>query len=752
VTVSRTAGALAALATLVAAFVVALALTGVAPLPFGDRADASMSGAPAHVAEAGALAGTAAPASSTSTPVATARDGEVTIDLVDAQPAAARPGDTVTFTVRVTNGRDTALDGAQVDLGASWQPVASRDDLAAWAADDTTSADRQKSEPFDRLGPGESAQVEVELPVDILGLESDAPWGPRPMSLAVVTGGATLDVLHTFLLFAPDGQEPAPVSVSVVAPVTGPAVQPSDPDAYNADLAALTAAGGRLTALSDAGTPAAGPPGITLAVDPALVAAAEESDGGTPAAWAGRLTDGTVPEVASLSAFDPDVAAVAHAGLAPAESAAVLGAEVALPSTWQTPSTWGPALVWPQGRPDLITLAVAREANADHVLVTDGLAPTDDELASARTAVSTGSGKVSALVADEHLSDAFSKVTGAADAPTAAESAQQLLADTALLASEQQQASQGSGVVSSLSLLAALPRGWSPDAAALHQVLGALEDAGWSDVVPLAQTIDTPASDAARRDLPRSDAGDDELAPEAVRELGEAHRSVAAFASVSDDPVALSGAVDRGLVLPLAVAFRADPEGRETAVDEALARADELQQGITVADRSTINLVSDTGELPVLVRNDLPTDATVTVVLRPDDPRLKIESRPTVVVPAGSSTQAQVQVRAIGSGDVDIAVEVLAPSGVVVADPTTFAVTVRAGWETVGTGVVAAAVALLFVAGIWRTVRRGRSPRRTTGDDVAPVGGTSTAPGPPSTSEPDQQPDQQPEPSETDHP
>jgi hypothetical protein len=78
-----------------------------------------------------------------------------------------------------------------------------------------------------------------------------------------------------------------------------------------------------------------------------------------------------------------------------------------------------------------------------------------------------------------------------------------------------------------------------------------------------------------------------------------------------------------------------------------------------------------------------------------------------------------VPVRAIGSGDVDLQVEVLAPSGAVVAGPTSFSVRVRAGWETAGTAVVAAAIALLFIGGIWRTVRRGRSSARTTDEGVA---------------------------------
>jgi hypothetical protein len=171
----------------------------------------------------------------------------------------------------------------------------------------------------------------------------------------------------------------------------------------------------------------------------------------------------------------------------------------------------------------------------------------------------------------------------------------------------------------------------------------------------------------------------------------------------------------------------ARPE-RDAAAEFALSRAAGLRQGLTVVARGDVTLVSAALDLPVRIQNDHRTDVTVTVVLRPDDPRLIVDEQPTVVVPAGQSLDVPVRVRAIGSGDVEVAVDVLAPSGVSAAEPSGFSVRVRAGWETVGTAVVAAAVGLLFVIGIWRTVRRGRSPRRTTGEHVAESATTGSTP------------------------
>ncbi|MEU2198622.1 DUF6049 family protein [Isoptericola sp. NPDC019482] len=717
----------------------------------------------ALVAFPGTMASAAIPSPSV---VPAARDGEATVELVSSAPVLAAPGSTVTLTLQVTNGTDTVLDGAQLDLGVAWRPVTSREDLAAWADDGGTSTagSRQDGAAVDRLAPGDSTRVTMELEVDVLGLSAENPWGPREMSVALTRGDATLDVVHTFLLFAPAGDAPDPVSVSVAAPVTGPAVDPLDPDGYDLALGTATADGGRLTRLLDAAAVTGSSPGMSLAVDPALVAAAAATGDEDAQAWATRLTGapavgdddadaatsasltsstlrtaatGEPADVAVLPGYDPDLAAVAHAEPSRADVAAATGGEAALGSAWQRPEGWDLTLAWPDGRPDVATLSAGREASVDQVVVADGLAPDDGAAASARTAVETPSGKVPALVADAGLSSALTTLTDDTDAPTAAEASTRVLADAALVALQQAESGQ-----EDLHLLAALPRDWSPDPALVGAVLGALDEASWADVVPLSETVAAPASRVQRDDPARGErAGRSkgELAPSSVRRLLDAHRDLAAFSTVASDPVELSGDADQALVAPLAVAARTEREARDRAVDLAVEQADALQQGIGVADRSNVTLVSDTGKLPVTVSNDLPVDATVTVVLRPDASRLVVESRPTVVVPAGTATNVHVPVRAIGSGDVTVQVEVLAPSGTVVAGPTSFSLRVRAGWETAGTAVVAVLVALLFLGGIWRTVRRGRSSARTTGEGVAaaaadpqgpdaPAGGDVAAP------------------------
>ncbi|MGO3815842.1 MAG: DUF6049 family protein, partial [Cellulosimicrobium funkei] len=92
-----------------------------------------------------------------------------------------------------------------------------------------------------------------------------------------------------------------------------------------------------------------------------------------------------------------------------------------------------------------------------------------------------------------------------------------------------------------------------------------------------------------------------------------------------------------------------------------------------------------------------------------------------------------VPVEGFASGNVTVEVELVsaAQPQVRVAEPQQFVVRVRADWESVGTVVVAVLLVIALFAGIWRTVRRGRSPRRLAGatlDQPSPQDAPAAAP------------------------
>ncbi|WP_159793122.1 DUF6049 family protein [Puerhibacterium puerhi] len=684
---------------------------------------------PAGASAAGAVPAGSAGTSGSSAAAVAVDDEDVTVTLQSVSPQVAGPGDTVRVRARVTNPTATPLEGATAELGVGWRPLVTRSALATWADGDTTRlATAQERLDLPTVPAGGQVDVDLEVAVDGLGLDG-AARGPREMSVAVRDAGAVVAAARTFLVWDPargtadDGAgssaaaaDAGSVRLSLLAPVTGPAVDPEDGSTVE-DLAALVAPDGRLSReldAVDAAESASGTRGaLSLAVDPALVAAASGSSDAPVADWAARASGmGEATDVHPLPAYDPDLAALAHAGLSPGSLASFVSTP--LPGGGDVPEDWAQPLAWPGGdsAPDLETLGAARSAGLDVAVVPDGYEAVRGT-ASGLAAMQTPGGRLRAIVADGPLSDALTAGTDTADGTLAASPAtttQRLLAETAVVANQYDDEETPH-------VVAVLPRGWDPDLQALRSALAALRASGWATVAPLGELLADQAPAVDRVALDDDERQEGELGAAAVQRLDGARQALADFASAAADPSELAGA--RGAVVaPLAVAYRSSADDRATAVDAALARADTQRAGLSVVHRSDVTLISAAGDIPVLVRNDLSTDVTVSVVLQPEDGRLTVDSRPTTTIPAGASGEVRVPVSAIGSGDVDVEVRLLTPDGTVAAEPWSFQIRVRAGWETVGTAVVAGVVGVLFVAGIWRTVRRGRSPRRTTGEHV----------------------------------
>ena len=663
----------------------------------------------------GVAVGSSASASSPAAPTSVAADTtapEPTLTLLSMNPVV-HPGDDVTVGVRVTNPTTHQLKVGTVELSVGWRRLGARSDIAAWVnGEDTHTLQRQGSQTVEHLVPGAHQDLTFTFPVDQLKLAGAG--GPRQVSIELDADGTTTTV-RTFLLWEPNaaGTTPTnePIRLSVLAPVTGPAVNPASPLSTD-NLAGPMSPGGSLSnivASVGAAEHATGARGtLALAVDPALVATASRSDVAQVAAWAGEvsaLSDKT--DVSPLPPYDPDLGALAHAGLSPAS----LGAQThaALPDSFDIPAGWSAPLAWPAdgAAPDVATLGAAKAAGIDTVVVPTGLSPMRGT-ASGITSVTTPQGDVKAVVADGAFSQVLTSATdlssGVTPTLSTSEAVQRLLAESSVVSA------QNAG--DEPHLLAVLPRGWSPDVDALGSVLSALHTSGLVEFAPLGDLLDTPAPKVARISLQDSSPQGAELDPADVRRLDAARTSLDDLASVAKDPADVIDPLAPALTSPLSVAWRSNPTGRGRAVADAVAAVASKQGAVSVS-ATDVTLIAAEGRLPVVVHNALPTSATVTVVLRPDNPRLVVDSRPRAVVPAGGQTRVDVPVSALGSGDVKVRVDVLTTAGVPIAQPITLQLRVRAGWETVGTAVAMGAVGLLFVLGIWRTVRRGRSPRRT---------------------------------------
>ncbi|MFS0706439.1 DUF6049 family protein, partial [Cellulomonas sp. 179-A 9B4 NHS] len=558
----------------------------------------------------------------------------------------------------------------------------------------------------DPLAPGAGVELTVTVPAGDVGL-LDRPdvWGPRGLAVEAVDGARRVGLERTFVLWAPEGAIPQ-ARVSVLAPVVGPPTVPAGVDGDvpvpGDGLQTLVGPDGRL---ADVLAVARAHPDVSLAVDPALVAAARAADG-EAGTWAqDLLAVAAGRDVMVLPWGDPDLTALAHAGTPDLLRAAVdrSRAAVAGGDRQDAPLAGRTDVLWAPGpTTDQPTAALAADAGAEVLVLRPGdLAPRDGEAGGART--DAGGGLVG-LVPDEVLTQLLVDPESLDPDATRATVVQRVLAELSVVARSSDDGPQH--------LLVAPPRGWTPDTEVVDAVLGAVQDAPWSRLSSLSSLLGASSGTTARTPLPEQTSVEAALGPEDVRRLATSRAATQAFAAVTTDPDAIVEGVDEAVLAPLATAWRADPAARAGLVDSVTAAVDARRTGLELAPTSTQNIISASGEVRFSVRNALPADATVRVRTTPRKACLQADASEAVVVPAGGEAAVPVPVRATANCDVEVEAVLTSADGVELSAPVTFLARVTPTIESVGTGVVGVLLAIGLVLGIVRTVRRGQSARR----------------------------------------
>ena len=656
------------------------------------------------------LAATPGWAATTPTPDSTTSSttSPVSVRLISLSPEVTRPGDTLTVVAQLENTGTQDITSPVAKLAVAKYRYSTRAAFSSWEALPTSAplGTTVQSVPLpDTLAAGATTSVTFTIEADSLGLlTGQVGWGPRGMSVSVTGEGTdyptttALGVLRTYLVWFPVAdEEVTPVDVSVLVPVVGPAFDPLDPETAAASLAEDTDKNGRLSAVVSA---TEGFPAVSWAIDPALVGPTtggvdEPATSPAATAWARHtLATANGREVFALPAFDQDWSAYAAAGLAPPERAALPAGL----STWRTDLSW-PA----QAAPSTSVLRQAAAQDAPIVVAAPGSLAPDPEISytpTGLTTVATSTGAVTALLPDAALSSQLSAPSQTS--PAAAR--QRVAAELAIVARERPAEERA--------ILLTAPRSWTPTPEVARAQLEGIDSIPWARLMPVSTLVDTPVPDLPRTSPATTAASAGELTQDDLVALAETRTGVQLFAQVVPDPTVLTAPVDAATLAATSVAWRTDPAGRNAAIDRLTAAADATTSALSIVSQSDFTLISAGSSLPIKVHNALDQEASVTVALSPDDPRLVAEEPVTVVVPAGSDATARVPVRAVGRGNVTVTVQILSPDGTVIASPASIGVKVRADWENLGTAVIAGVLVLLLGGGIWRTIHRGRSDRR----------------------------------------
>ena len=252
----------------------------------------------------------------------------------------------------------------------------------------------------------------------------------------------------------------------------------------------------------------------------------------------------------------------------------------------------------------------------------------------------------------------------------------------------------------SRTLFVPLQRGSSLDENRIERVRAILDNR-WVKGTSFSELVDSEATDIERN--PVEDAHfSDELRSQTAG-LSAAYSNALPLA----DATANVDAARLQLNSTVASALQADAGDQQSQTITANTQAlDAFRSSVSVESSNAVNLINKSANFPVRVRNSLPWPVNVEVTLLPSDPRLRVTSTGTATIPANSSSNVDVPVTAIGSGDIRVTYKVSTPSGAVLDDSQKVLVRMRAGWEDAATAVVTVIVGIAFLGGIIRTIRR----------------------------------------------
>lgn len=589
-------------------------------------------------------------------------------------PAVLSDGRRLSVGIDVVNASvvdGATADGLWMEMKLTRQPLGTPERVAAFHESPQEYSSRSVAtapvgvdadENTGSMGAGDTARVALGAPAADLPLPAD-DWGVYGVSV----------YLH-------DSTDTVLVDAMVVTWV--------DTDLPTLPVSVIATASGS-PARIDAIVSAANHPAVTVLVDPTAV----EYNSDAQRSLIGR-------EVYRLPAHHPDVTSLARAG---DTSLLARASELSL----QHPAPSLRSLPWlgVVAGLDAPTVTALREYGAVGAMVEPRYGDADlgressgDIAASVAEVPIAGTSETLPVVTPHTgLSEILSSFR-----PTHAATPARVVAEAALLAG----AAQGAdGVVASAG------SSWVVDGDGTSPALAALFSAPWVEAVPLSTVL----SETPRELVPVPEAGDHEadIAASDLDLLNQRLQQVERLAGTTPMPSALMEPANDAVLRAVSLHGRSDPASRNANIRMALDRTSATLDSVSIATGSALNLVAASGNVPITVRNDLPVDTTVTVTVLTASPYIDVVDRPTITVPAESEATALVPVTAVSSANVNVSVELRDSEDEAVTPPQALEIRVRADWGNAATGVFTVALVLLLIAGLVRTIRRGRKDTRT---------------------------------------
>ena len=649
-----------------------------------------------------------------------------TIRISDLSPEILVDEDELVLTVHVEAASPEQLQGARITTFVHADPFGSMaevDDFLSKGRNDSWSANELTIEQADieRATSG-GTDIRIRIPVDDLPLWNAAAWGPYGVTVRLLTStsilGSSSAQDRTLLLWYPPGatgEMQANVTVTGVADTLGP-------DAWSrlanvGTTVTLTHEDLRVLLANDLGQ------GLEIASVPSgnaslsLLAVTEQAELYRLAASTRTLHEPGV----DLQESDPQD---------PQSGQTQSGQQVGTNTGFSAGSPQSPEAALRRSDISLIDdlviaddawwgLQVLRAGAGETVLTdTEGVAENsaDSATPSARFLVDARTG-ATIVDSDQGTADSQETVTVLDSWGAAAEAlSSRARSEYGDLSARQRvraltaiSAAQDVGDLSVWINIAAPELGKNPS-----ERLAELLENPWVNPLSLQDMLESPLSTIARQPIGESTSPS---AAEVAGILDPLNQELVATEDV------LLATVDGERptpvqLLPVLAATASDltTQQRQVRVDSALDILSSFTRTIDVIPPGPVNVVGRNAPFPITIRNSGPYALQILVGLEAGDPRLSAKDWVPTVVPSGGSVTVQVPVQAVGTGQVEVTAVAMTEGGTTLDASEPIAVRVRADWEGPGLWIVAGLLSAALVAGVIRTIRKGKrrmSPHTT---------------------------------------
>ena len=653
------------------------------------------------------------------------------IEIQRISPAVPTETSTLTISGVVHNTGSTRIGGVDVVLRVGIRPLKLRgqlEEVEEGALPQPTRPAPGGQAALDEIDSKDLAPFRIAVPISALGLPpTDAGRGVYQLDLTATAPQSAVpdSTVTTFLPWVPNAESVAPTRLAWLWPLVARPVRDSAGIFSNDRLAASLGSGGRLRGLVDA---AAGSP-VTWVVDPDLLETAKQMSvgyqvrvrGGTTAGtgrdaaadWLDRLRAAIGnSEIVNLPYGDVDLTALRRNQLAADITAAnKLGAQTAQ-SVLHRPTVSDVA--WPPGDvTDRPTLEAVRASGQQAIILADSALPPEVGLnytPDGRGRLDTAAGELEPLLIDSGLSAVLRTGSGR-ELGAGALMIQRFLAETALITLQRPNDAR--------SLVIAAPRNWSVEPGTAEQLLRAAAATPWLTSVPLSavRAVQPPAIPRVLAEYPAS-ARAAELPGAYLTTVRRMRTQLLGFTEVLSSPDPIERAYTAARLRAESAAWRrTDGEPGVTAAGRSYLRRvaanlTALRGQVSIVSAGTVTLSSHTGTIPVTVRNELPQAVSIQVFVDSTrEDRLRVEQPDLAVVPAGGVAPISVRAEAVANGLVEVRVRLVNESGEPISDWQSIRVQVT-NYGTLGSVIIAAATALLFLSATTRIVRRSLAGRR----------------------------------------